>query len=183
MRNQKGQSLIEALIALGAAVVIVSAITIASITAMNNSDYSKYQNLATHYAEQGIEILRQNSQTSWNTFSGLAGVNPHHNTYCFGQDVTDVSHLQAIAVGDCDTPNIKNEKGTEFFVRQFSLINYITAQSLPNPTTDNFACNGIIRATVTVSWTDGKCTDTDNLYCHKVSFDSCFANVNQVPVP
>jgi len=57
--NQKGQGLVEALIALGAAVIIIAAITIAVITAVSNSDFSTEQNLATGFAQQGMEIVRQ----------------------------------------------------------------------------------------------------------------------------
>ena len=55
--NQKGQGLLEALVALSAAVIIIAGMTIAAITAVSNSDFAKYQSLATDYAQQGMEIV------------------------------------------------------------------------------------------------------------------------------
>ena len=106
MKNQKGQSLIEALIALGAAAVIVSAITVASITAINNSDYSKYQNLAGQYADQGLEYLRQLSASNWSGFLvSLDGI---------VLMTTIILVIRPGRLSSCSA-NIKNEKGNEFF--------------------------------------------------------------------
>ena len=181
MKNQKGQSLVEALIALGAAAIIVSAITVASITAVNNADFSKYQNLATQYAQQGMEILRQQAQTDWNnTFYKKAGDSSSNNSYwCLDQ-----SNSFSQAVNFVCNQNINNEKGKPFFVREVILLR--VPYTPPTPPNDNIACNGNVKATVEVSWTDGKCppvvTD-NNHYCHNVTLDSCFANINGVPVP
>ncbi len=179
MKNQIGQSLVEALIALGAAAVIVSAITVAAISAVNNADFSKYQNLATQYAQQGMEIIRGEAQT-WTTLYARAGSSASNNSYwCLDQ-----SNTFSQATNFVCNQNINNEKGNPFFVREVILLKvlYVT----PTPPNDNIACNGNVKATVKVSWTDGKCpslvTDS-NHYCHNVTLDSCFANVNAVPTP
>src|SRR5450759_4358473 len=80
--NNKGQGLVEALIALGAAVVIISAITVAVITSVHNSDFAKYQNLATNYAQQGLAIVKQQSQLDWNNTATYSG------TFCLNQGAT-----------------------------------------------------------------------------------------------
>ena len=58
MINQKGQSLVEVVIALGIAVIIVIAFTNATIASVRNSQFSKNQNLATKYAQETLEVVR-----------------------------------------------------------------------------------------------------------------------------
>ncbi len=171
MMNQKGQSLVEALIALGVATIVVSAMAVVAITAVNNADFSKYQNLATHYAQQGIEIVRQQSQTDWNAFSSQVGGSPG-KLYCLDQDKTE---LDLPPLGSC-AKNINDQNNKPFFVRDVTLtqLSYIPNLT-PGPAYP--ACNGIVQATVRVSWTDGKCSSATD-YCHKVSLKSCFANIN-----
>lgn len=156
MINQKGQSLIEAVVALGAAVLIISAIAVVVITAVNNADFSKYQNLATQYSQQGMEILKQQSQSDWQGFS----VNYPSGTYCLNQSSTTLTNL----FGTICPKNINN-----FFVRQV-VINQ-----------GSVGCNSNTKVSVSVYWADGKCPV--NTYCHDVTLDSCLANINNAPAP
>ena len=152
----------EALIALGVATIVVSAMTIASITALNNSDFSKYQNLATQYAQQGMEVVRQQGQTDWSTFAAKAGVNSA-NSYCLDQTIPPkFTSLQGCA-------KIGDQNGNPFFLRDVTLLQ--TASG-------DLGCRGAIQATVDVSWTDGKCTS--GVFCHKVTLESCFADLKAV---
>lgn len=154
MRNQLGQSLIEALVALGAAVIVISAVVIAVISAQNNADFSKNQNLATQYAQQGMEILRQQSETSWPTFSAFSG------TYCLDEGSSTLSPS-----GGACAVNISN-----FFVRSV-IINQ-----------NNAGCSGGARVSSVVAWGDGKC-NASNPYCHNVTLDSCLTNINGTILP
>lgn len=154
--NQKGQSLVEALVALAAASVIVSAIAIAVITSVNNSDFSKNQNLATQYAQEGIEVLRNLSQSDWANFSTYSG------TYCLSKDS---STLTTPSGSNCPQ-NINN-----FFVRQVVI------------TQNSSSCSLNTKVSVSVSWADGKCTSASNPYCHTVLLDSCLANINSTTLP
>jgi Tfp pilus assembly protein PilV len=154
--NQKGQGLIEALIALGAAVIIIAAMTIAVITALNNADFSSYQNLATNYAQQGIEIIQQKSQLAWTT------IPVNQATYCLAQGATD---LPPQAVFSCATINVDNK-----FVRQVTF------------TPKSGSCGGSTQVEVTVSWTDGKCSGAAD-YCHQVTLDSCLADIYRLVTP
>lgn len=162
MRKEKGQSLVEALVALAAAVVIVTGITVAVITSISNSDFSKYQNLSTQYAQQGLEILKQQSESNWASFALLNGV------YCLSQNSTA---LVSPGAGSCP-PNIQNSPGNNFFVRQINI-----SQNDPS------CSSNAAKVSVNVSWSDGKCTDSSNVYCHGVKLDSCLANINVVPTP
>ena len=149
--NQKGQGLIEALVALGAAVIIIAAITIAVITAVSNSDYSKYQNLATGYAQQGMEVVQQKSQLDWNAISTYSG------TWCLPQGATDFypktkDYVCPVNVAD------KFSKRLEFS-KNYSSCNDTNTQ-----------------IEVTVAWTDGKCSGATD-FCHHVILDSCLADI------
>jgi hypothetical protein len=156
--NTKGQSLVEALIALGAAAVVVSAMAVAAITAVNNADFSKYQNLATHYAQQGIEVIRQKSQLDWIYFSTSSG------TFCLNQD--SEFFLPSIGLPLPCNKNI-NLNGKAFFVRQVVL----TPAGSP--------CDNGAHVAVAVKWTDGKCASGS--FCHKVNLESCISNIDAVP--
>lgn len=173
MINQKGQSLVEAVIALGVAAIVVSAMAVAAITSINNADFSKYQNLATQYAQEGLEIVRQQSQTNWTTFSAKTPVRLTQYTYCLDQNTTN---LYAPPLGSSCGKNI-NLGNNPFFVREVILTQTNFNVAYTTPSVINPACNGTIQATVSVAWTDGKCSSSSN-YCHNVTLSSCFANLN-----
>lgn len=156
--NEKGQTLLEALVALGAAVMVVSAITVSVITALNNGEYTKNQNLATQYAQQGLELMHQLSLSDWATFSSYSG------GYCFGQGMTVPDSNQKTP--NCTKPNLG------IFYREVDF-------------PGNVSCTaGSSGVTVSVAWSDGKCTDVNNPYCHVVSLNSCFYNLyNNVQAP
>jgi len=151
---QKGQILIEAILALALAVVIIAAISGAAITSVNNSSFSRDQNQATDYARQGVEVLRQQSQTDWTTFSANA-----NGSYCFGLNNT-------LTTGTC-SPNIGSNN---YFVRQVQI------------TQSSARCSSIAtEVSVTVSWADSKCKNSGTTYCHQVSLNSCLANNGGAP--
>jgi type II secretory pathway pseudopilin PulG len=155
--NNYGQTLIEALIALGVSIVVIAAIALAVLTAMNNVTFSKNQNLATGYAQQGMDILRQQSESDWTTFDNTCLVTGYPCTYCLDQG--------AIVLGsDCTSTNINS-----FFLRKVK-IEHLGSGCLTGD-----------KVTVIVSWRDGKCTDASNLYCHNVTLNSCFTEINNVP--
>src|SRR5450759_3168005 len=111
--NNKGQGLVEALIALGAAVVIISAITVAVITSVHNSDFAKYQNLATNYAQQGLAIVKQQSLLDWNNTATYGGTLP----FCLNQGATTLPPLSSTSCQDINAGSI--------FIRQVEIQNKI----------------------------------------------------------
>ena len=60
MRNklQKGQTMIEAIVALVTILLIVTAIAIVIVNGLYNSSYIKNQNEANKLAQQGMEFVR-----------------------------------------------------------------------------------------------------------------------------
>lgn len=149
----RGQTLIEVLIAMAMGLVVVSAITIAVISALNNAQFSKNQNLATQYAQEGMEVARR-AKNSNNLLVG-------NYNYCLAGGSTT---LELRLGGSCGQ-NINN-----FFVREVD-----TAVPLSDP------CPNQLKATVFVQWKDSKCTGAN--FCNEVRLVSCFSDFNVVPTP
>lgn len=150
---QKGETLIEALGALALVAVVVTAVSSAVITALNNAQYNENQTQATKFAQQGLEAVRKIRNTDYFAFRSYNGI------YCFGKGQTSLGTAQA----NCTTPN------TDTFIR------YVEIQQAPG-------CGAnIARVTVNVSFKDGKCTDDS--YCHTQSHSSCLSTVNPIQAP
>jgi len=156
MIKEKGQTLLEAMIGLGVAIVVVSAIVVAIISSLNNTQFSKNQNLANHYAQEGMEIVRKIRDSSWSVFLGY-----NSTYYCLLQNSV--------------TPTLRGANGCSqnvgIFVREIDIEHASSS------------CNGASRVTTVVSWSDSKCTSTQDVYCHKSTLISCFANNNAVKAP
>lgn len=56
--NQKGQSLIEIIIALGVVMIVTLGFTNITLTALRNSQHAKNQNQATRHTQEALEIIR-----------------------------------------------------------------------------------------------------------------------------
>ena len=152
--DMKGQSLIEVLLALGAAVVIITAITAVVTSALNNAQFSKNQNLANQYAQQGMEVVRAIRDKSSGTFFSLPG-GPN---FCLPQNSTELVNRSG---PDCD-----GEGNVGIFIR---------AITLKNDSDCAGAANTKVKATVSVAWNDSKCTSAGNPFCHEVKLVSCFS--------
>lgn len=155
MRSQKGQSLVEVLIALAAAVAIIAAIATTVVTSLSNVEFTKNQNLATQYSREGMAIVRQVAKDGWIAFSNYNNVN-----YCLAQNSTSLSAMGANGCG----------QNVGIFVRQI-VINH-----------NSVSCSNYTKVTSTVSWSDSKCLVGDQ-FCHKVSLESCLADINTVITP
>lgn len=125
--REKGQVLIEVLIALGIAVIIIGATTGSIISSLRNAEYAKRQDLAGQYAQEANETLRRLSRSDWPSFSTRNGA------YCL-----DTSQELQLKVGEC--PLIDDT-----FKRTIT----ISANSLE--------CSGNSKTEIIVSWTDDKC--------------------------
>ena len=123
----KGQTLLEVLVALGAAAIIVATIASVVLSSLNNTQFSKNSNLATQYGTEGIEIVRQIRDQNYVTLATLYG-----STYCLNKNAT------ALTVG-CAIPNVDN------FYRTVT----INCKCGGDP--------DIQKVAVTVAWTDNKC--------------------------
>ena len=160
--REKGQGLIEAIIALSAGVLVVSALAIVVISAVGNSDYTRIQNQATAYTQEQLEALKDMSKNDWNNFNLLDG------TYCPNADLS----LGPRISGKCLTKNVGN-----IYIRQVD----IAHPSAINTRPCGSSTTGIL-IKVSVSWNDGKC-DSATDFCHEVKLNSCAERINVIPTP
>jgi len=68
-KQEKGQSLIEVLAALGVVVLVILALVTVTTISIRNATFAKNQSLATSYAQEAIEEIREyRDQNSWADF-------------------------------------------------------------------------------------------------------------------
>ena len=166
MKNESGISLIEVLFALGVLTVVLTALTSNVLTALRNTDFSKNENLATSYAQEGLEIARQMRDSDYATFSSLSG------HYCLA------SNCGAIGVGSgcgvssnmCSAKNIGPN-----FSRDVEVL-----QNGASGNDCNIQGANAIKVVSTISWDDGKCGGT---LCRTVAVTSCYSDYTVLPTP
>lgn len=151
--KEKGQSLIEAIAALAILSIVVTAIAISVATSLSNAKYNQDQTLATKYAQQGSELVRQirdDNYAEFKTFNGL---------YCFGKEQEDLGEIQT----SCETPNV------DTFVRS------VQVDQSPGCGAD------VAKITTIVAFRDGKCTE--GVFCHTITNTSCLSTINPIKSP
>lgn len=126
-----GQTLIEVVVALGIAIIIISAVVAVVLSALRGAEMSRAQNNAAHLAQQGIEVVRQLRNTDYAGFQTKEGV------YCLDKNSTTLR-------SDCSltTPNV------DTYVRSVSILQTSTCAS------------GTASVSATVAWTDGNCANS-----------------------
>ncbi len=74
--NQKGQSLMELVVVIAVMVIVIGALTFATIASLRNAQFSQNQAQATKLAQQGIERVRtgRDRNQAINTQGGLGNV-------------------------------------------------------------------------------------------------------------
>lgn len=174
--NNRGQTLLEALIALAIIVVIMSGTTVAVVSSLNNASFVKSQNQVNKIAQQGMEYIRDqianNSQfVTYTTSSPSYG----NSLRCLGPnyDMAVVVSNPATPQNFCYGPRMIDGKYLRTVAFSTSRCTSATADF-----TDG------VKATVTVYWTDNKCpTGSNNNYCHSQEITSCFINPSKTVVP
>lgn len=69
LREEKGQSLVEVIVALAVALIVILALVRVTVTSIHNASFAKNQALATQYAQEGMEKIRAyRDQNDWSTF-------------------------------------------------------------------------------------------------------------------
>jgi Tfp pilus assembly protein PilV len=92
----KGQSLVEVLVALGVILVVATSLSGVVITSMGNVRISRDKSLATQYAQDGLEIVRQIRDSDYAAFQSITS-----GTYCLAKD-------SIILEPDCSAANVDN---------------------------------------------------------------------------
>lgn len=144
--GERGQTIIEATIALASILLTLAAIAVAISTGVSNSQFIKQQSQASKYAQDGMEQLRYIRNTNPTTFFAQEGI------YCMNED-------SSLVTGSCTTVNIANTFKREAEFAQDSSVE----------------CGNSTKVIVSVYWASGKC-DQANTFCRKSQLVSCFVN-------
>lgn len=172
--SQKGQTLIEVLIAFATLAVVITSATLTVISALNNAEFVKNQHLATQYAQQGMEIVRSIRENNYKLFLSLSNPDNLPNPdriiyYCMASTCTTLSTssgICGITTAPCGQQNIGA---------------FVRAVAIDKTTQNNCDTGNSTQVSVNVSWTDGSCPRGE--YCHTSSVFSCLAPINNVSIP
>ncbi len=171
--NMKGQTIVEVVVALAAGIVVLSALTLMMLSSLNNASEGSSRTIATQYAQDGLETIRNIKDTNWNQLVLLS--NNANNTYCMASSCSSLT----LTSGSCGPKLSTCGLNLSNFSRQVD-IKANDAKCIPqNPVPGK----NFIRAVVTVSYSDGKCTSSANPYCHNVQVESCFTNYDTRSTP
>lgn len=151
--SQKGQLLIEAVIAMTIVGIIVTGIVTALTYSVNNANISKDQNTATNYAQEGLDVVRNMKDSDFASFAVFNG------TYCLASGTVPVS-------GTCGPIGGASGK----FTRQI-YINQTGNDSNNVPRCTNGT--SVFVASI-VTWEDNRCAT--GIDCHRAELNSCFAD-------
>ena len=141
---EKGQSLVEVVVALSIAVLIVIAFTNATLVAVRDAQFAKNQNQATRIAQRSLELIRavrdQDNEVDSGTWNSLWGSSSLNSGKCYILNETDATLTSATNCNDTSDQQIDS-----VFKRKIRLTN--------SPSTP-----GKIDVYVKVYWTDGRGT-------------------------
>ena len=172
--SQNGQALVEVLVALLVAIIIISTITVAVLTSLNNANFSKNQDLANFYAQEAVDVLRRQRDSDWAKFFDYYNDSSSDYNFCLPENAVDLGESISDPTSDPQScyKNILLS-GTPFFGRHVHIernSSQCTPVNTPAPgdTTRN------AEVTVNVYWTDNKCPT--GIPCHKVSLTTCFSD-------
>ena len=166
-RRQAGQTLLEILLAFSVSVVVLGGIVVGISTSLNNARFSKNQNLANSYAQEGMSVVRRVRDLSWPDFTSKT-----NTYYCIAQGSLELEEVLGSPPNRC-SDDINDKFLIEgIFYREVELVHN------PSPAPLDECGNGS-KVTVTVSWSDSKC-GVGAALCHKAELTSCFSNIDQI---
>lgn len=170
LRGGRGQTLIEVLLAFSASILILSAIIVGITTSLGNTQYTKNQNQANAYAQEGMAIVRKIRDSGWP---------PSSPFYCLGPNTTLLTPTASQTL--CRQLNFLVGK---IFAREV----VFEHNSDSCCSTNDASCTGGIKGskvTVKVSWQDSKCPAGAAVdpFCHNVELITCLSNIDQKQSP
>lgn len=146
--SQKGQTIIEALVALVTILLILTAISIVIVNGLFNSRFIKNQNEANKYAQQGMEYVRNIQGNDLNTFAAFN----QNATYCIDEANS------TLTTTNCDVDGVNTGESYNRTV-------------IFSPAGGECSASEV-KVMVTVKWVSSKCPST-NTFCHKSQLASC----------
>lgn len=155
MKHQRGQTIIEAVIALTTIMLILTAIAIVVVNGLYNSQFIRDQNLANKYSQQGMEFMRNMQQNDISQFGSYNLV-----TLCIDEETSTLTAEGCTEV---------NAGGTH--IRTIQLNQNVSPCQ-----------QGETRVTVTSSWSSSKCPST-NTFCHASTLSSCLPYQGSASTP
>lgn len=167
LQREAGQTIIEGVAAISIIVVILGALSVATITSLNNSTFIKNQSLATKYAQQTMENIRYTRNNDPNTFFNVWS----SNTYCAPPG-------GYLGNNNLPTPTPNASVGSCTSIFDFSGVQFIREVKFSS---NSPSCSDGTAATVNVYWSSGKCDPSTQAtrFCHSTHLVSCFANPSE----
>ena len=161
--RQGGQLLLEAVVAMAIVGIIITGIVVALNYSVNNSIISKDQNIATNYAQEGLDIVRNMKDSDFASFAALNGA------YCLASGTVPVS-------GTC---NPIGGVGGKFTRQIYVYQDGIDGRTGTRRCTDDPIAAAVFVASV-VTWSDNRCTNQASPNCHTAELNSCFVDPAKV---
>lgn len=176
-KSNNGQTLIEVLVALSAAIVIIAAIVAATLNSLKNSDFVRDQNTAAAYSQQGMEIIRNMRDES---IASLSATYLPDGTYCLASSCTALDKAKP----SCWTKSVSCGQNVGIFIREVK-VEHSSADcnASPTPTGQTNYLSSNVKFTVSTFWYDTACTDASNPFCHSITTSSCFSDFTILPTP
>ena len=191
MKSQKGETLVEAIIALAVAVAIATGIVIAVITALSGASNNQASNFALNYAQEGADLIKDQISNDFTSFTHkTSGINDYPTgVYCLSDEDTslvvtsdntdEINYDPSSTIcPDSGGPNIAVQNSS--YLRKIYM-NQSGCDSRKGSCNQVCASGNVFIASV-VSWTDAKCTKS-NPNCHKTEIDSCVTDLNKITAP
>ncbi|MBI2404697.1 hypothetical protein HYV22_00780 [Candidatus Gottesmanbacteria bacterium] len=72
--NNRGQSLIEVVVAVGVVILLVTGLIVGSTTSIKGSEFSTYKSRGLKYAQEAMETTRNMRDTSWASLATKSGL-------------------------------------------------------------------------------------------------------------
>lgn len=184
---QKGETLVEAIIALAIAVAIATGIVAAVLVSLSGSDTNRASNAALNYAQEGSDHVKDAFATNTASFIASYPSSSPNSYYFLGDDETLSTTFTPCPSTNDATYNLLDP--TTQTICEFRRTVYInhqgydcsTSSRAPVCNSNALKCTNATFTATVVSWTDSKCKNGTN--CHNVEIDSCLANINALPTP
>lgn len=121
--SSRGQTLIEAVASLGIASIILGTLAIAVINSVKNVTFSKGQNIASNYAQQGLELVRDLRDSDISTFRQYGNVQGTPVTYCLAKNTSASTVLptKSPASPFCDQAGQKIVELDNTYIREVTI--------------------------------------------------------------
>lgn len=177
MKKNSGQTLIEVLAALTAAVIVTAAIVSASLNALSSSEFTRDQNIASQFTQQGMEIMRNMRDLD---IASISATYLPDGTYCLAKMCTSLNKN----ISSCWQAVPSCPQNADKFVRSVVIAHSATDCNVsPTPVGQTGSLSSNVQVTVTTAWFDPKCTDPTKPFCHSATATSCFSDFTVVPTP